>query len=98
MADIFITNTSPLTVSVKGELDTGSVAAVQHDFDALNVDLSGDLCFDLSELTYISSSGLRFLLGVKKRASAMGGTVRVEHMTEMVAKIFHLVGFDALFT
>jgi anti-anti-sigma factor len=48
-------------------------------------------------LTYISSSGLRFLLGVKKQATAAGGDVVLINLTDTVAKIFKVVGFDTIF-
>jgi anti-anti-sigma factor len=84
-------------VAMKGSLDTLSVADAETRFAALGIDLGKPLTFNLAELTYISSSGLRFLLGVKKKAVAAGGDVAVVQMSETVEKIFKVVGFDALF-
>jgi stage II sporulation protein AA (anti-sigma F factor antagonist) len=84
-------------VAMKGSLDTLSVADAETRFAALGIDPGKPLTFNLAELTYISSSGLRFLLGVKKKAVAAGGDVAVVQMSETVEKIFKVVGFDALF-
>lgn len=92
-----ITAISPLTIAIKGELDTAAAPDAESKFDALGIDLSKDITFDLSQLTYISSSGLRLLLAIKKRATAKGGEVKVVNMTETVTKIFKLIGFDSLF-
>lgn len=88
---------SQQVVALKGELNTISVAEAETKFDALRPDLSKQIAFDLSDLTYISSSGLRFLLSVKKKAKALGGDILVIDMSEAVEKIFKVVGFDALF-
>jgi anti-anti-sigma factor len=88
---------APQFIAIEGELDTISAHDAETKLAALNVDLSGTVTFDLSDLTYISSSGLRFLLGVKKQATAAGGDVVLINLTDTVAKIFKVVGFDTIF-
>ncbi|MBE6110842.1 MAG: STAS domain-containing protein, partial [Erysipelotrichaceae bacterium] len=58
-------NGSRLTIRLGGRLVTNS----SPQLDAEITDLTGitELIFDFSELDYISSSGLRVLLGTQKR-------------------------------
>jgi anti-anti-sigma factor len=88
---------SALTISISGELDTISATDAEQQFREAAPDMSKTITIDLSQLNYISSSGLRFLLGVHKAASSAGGKLHVEGLNSMVAKIFALTGFDKLF-
>lgn len=107
---IELTVTAPQTVAIKGELDTLAAAEADKQFQRLTatqteataseptatIDLSRPVVLDLAELSYISSSGLRFLLSLHKSATKAGGTLRVVNLTDMVAHILTLTGFDAL--
>ncbi len=56
-----------------------------------------NLLLDMSEVTYISSRGLRvFLLGAKK-AKAEGGKISICALQEFVREVFDLSGFLTLF-
>ena len=83
-----------LTVALAGRLDTLSSpqldAAVRESLG--DVDL---LTLDLSELTYISSAGLRVLLSLQ-RAMNRQGEMRICHANELVTEIFEVTGFSEL--
>ena len=55
------------------------------------------LVIDLSGVTYVSSSGLRALLSVRRRARSNGGDVVLCNMLPRVREIFEMVGFVSLF-
>lgn len=88
-------NGSCLTIRLGGRLDTNS----SPQLDAEIADLNGitELIFDFSELDYISSSGLRVLLGTQKRISKTG-TMKVIGANETIMEVFDISGFSQIIT
>lgn len=56
-----------------------------------------DLILDLSDLTYIASSGLRVFLLNLKAYKAQGRSFRLSNMSEAIAEVFKISGFESLF-
>lgn len=85
-------NGDSLVVRVEGRLDTQTAPELE---EALASELEGvtDLTFDLSDLEYISSSGLRLLLVEQKRMYQQG-SMHVCNVNEVVAEVFEATGFD----
>ena len=85
-----------LTVSVKGRLDALSAPALS---DGMNGTLDGvtQISFDLAELEYISSAGLRVLLASYKLMMKRGGTMQVQNACSDVMDVLKTSGFAALF-
>ncbi|MBQ0073255.1 MAG: anti-sigma factor antagonist [Prevotella sp.] len=83
-----------MTIQLKGHLDTSIVAEVKKDIDAQlsNVDATEHIVIDCSELDYISSSGLRILIGIKKSYPNM---VITEVSTD-VYNVFEMTGFTRI--
>ena len=50
---------------------------------------------DFKDVEYISSSGLRVLLQIKKKAGE-GGSVKISNVNDSVAEVFSLTGFDTM--
>jgi anti-sigma B factor antagonist len=62
------------------------------------LDHAGDtLILDCSDLTYISSSGLRIFLTLRKAAAAAGGKVIIEGLSNEIRQVFMMTGFLQLF-
>ena len=89
-------NGAELLISLEGRLDT--VTAPQLE-EALKTSLDGitDLIFDLKELQYISSAGLRVLLSAQKTMNRQG-TMVVRNASEEVKEIFDVTGFSDILT
>ncbi len=86
-----------IVIAPVGELD--NIATTEMG-DALNrvTDLaSHTIVMDCRDLEYISSSGLRFFMQLKKSSEQKGGSVVVKNLNEDVAEIFHLSGFHHIF-
>ena len=83
-----------LTVAIIGRLDTLSSPEVESRLEPA-LDGINELVIDLKELEYISSSGLRVLLGAKKAMKAKGG-MKVLNPNETVMDVFSVTGFDAI--
>ena len=89
-------NGSELSVALQGELDTMTAPELEQELkEGLN-DIT-EITFDLSELNYISSAGLRVLL-MAKRGMRYGGKVKVVNANEIVREVFEVTGFDEILT
>ena len=55
------------------------------------------IILDCTNLDYISSSGLRLFLTIRKETGAKGGKVIIENINEEVRKVFMMTGFFNLF-
>jgi anti-sigma B factor antagonist len=55
------------------------------------------LTFDLEKLEYISSAGLRVLLGAQKIMNKQG-EMRVAHVNDVVREVFEVTGFTDILT
>ena len=90
------TENNCLTYTLSGRLDTLTAPELELD---LNGALDGvtELIFDLIDLDYLSSAGLRVLLGAHKALSGKGG-LKVTHVSELVNEVFEVTGFSDILT
>lgn len=83
-----------LTVMLDGKLDTGTTpeltAAVENDAETVD-----KIVFDMKNLKYISSAGLRLLLSLHKKMSNKGGFV-IRNINETNAEILEFTGFSEI--
>ena len=82
---------------VSGRLDTPSAVKAQQEIEPLLENANKEIILDCEHLEYISSSGLRLFLTIRKAASAKGGKVIIEHINEDIKKVFMMTGFFNLF-
>jgi anti-anti-sigma factor len=82
-------------VAVTGSLDSATSPEAQK---ALGAVLAGarKVVLDFSGLDYISSAGLRVLLGAAKQLRASGGTLRMFGLNQSVREVFDISGFSAI--
>ena len=82
-------------VAISGSLDSGTSPEAQKALDAV---LAGarKVALDFSALDYISSAGLRVLLGAAKKLRASGGTLRMFGLNQSVREVFEISGFSAI--
>ena len=82
-------------VAIAGSLDSTTSPAAQK---ALEPVLAGakKVALDFSQLDYISSAGLRVLLGTAKQLRASGGGLRTFGMNETVKEVFDISGFSTI--
>ena len=56
------------------------------------------LVIDMNEATYINSSGLRVLISVLRASNKQGGDVVLASLNQRLTDIFHMAGFDKVFS
>ena len=83
-----------LTLAVGGRLDTNTSPELEAEVTTEGV---SEVVFDFAALEYISSAGLRVLMGAQKALAATGGKVRVVNPNAMVKGVLDITGFSAIF-
>ena len=82
-------------VAISGSLDSGTSPAAQKSLDEV---LAGakKVALDFTHLDYISSAGLRVLLGAAKRLRGSGGTLGMFGLNQSVREVFDISGFSSI--
>lgn len=86
-----------VVVRLKGRMDVITSSAFDQACDKLVQGGDKRLVLDLAALEYISSAGLRSILGVDKKLKAQGGILALCNLEGMVKEVFNVSGFAAMF-
>jgi anti-sigma B factor antagonist len=96
--EIIITKeNSVVTATLVGRLDTPASLEVAGQFESLKAEASGTIVLDCASLEYISSSGLRLFLSLRKAAGERGGKIIVKDISTSIRSVFMMTGFLNLF-
>lgn len=88
---------STITVQFSGRMDTPEAQEIAPQMNALTEEDFGIIILDCTELTYISSSGLRIFLTLRKAATDKGGKIIVRNICDDIRNVFMMTGFLNLF-
>ena len=80
-----------------GRLDTPAAITAQQNMAPLMENADKTITLDCSDLEYISSSGLRLFLALRKETSSKGGKVIIKNINDEIKKVFMMTGFFNLF-
>jgi anti-anti-sigma factor len=83
-------------VAIAGSLDSLTSAEAQQTLDSILAGGARKIAIDFSALDYISSAGLRVMLGVAKQLRASGGALRTFGLNDSVKEVFDISGFSAI--
>jgi len=83
-------------VALAGKLDSNTSPQAQQALDAILASGAKQMVVDFTALDYISSAGLRVLLGTAKRLSGAGGALRLFGLNETVREVFDISGFSTI--
>ena len=89
-------NGSALTLQLEGRLDTTTSPQLEAELSA-SLDGVTQLTLDLKQLAYLSSAGLRVILGAQKRMNKQGQMV-IRHVNETIMEVFEVTGFVDILT
>jgi len=85
-------------VAFAGNLDSNTSPQAQQAIDGILAGGGRKLVVDFSALDYISSAGLRVLLGAAKKLGGGGGGLRLFGLNETVREVFQISGFSTILT
>ena len=80
-----------VTLEITGRLDTTTAPNLETVVNELSEDTK-ELVFDMSGVEYISSAGIRVLLGAYKKMNTNQGIMRIEKANDMVREVFEMTG------
>ena len=84
-------NGSALTLQLEGRLDTTTSPQLEAELSA-SLDGVKQLTLDLQQLAYLSSAGLRVILGAQKRMNKQGH-MTVKNVCADIMEVFEITGF-----
>ena len=82
-----------MTAIVSGRLDTPAAVKAQKEIAPLLENADKEILLDCTPLEYISSSGLRLFLTIRKEAAAKGGKVIIANINDEIRTVFTMTGF-----
>lgn len=90
-------NNDTMVGILTGRLDTAAAAQFARDIQPLMDNANKHIILDCAGMEFISSSGLRFFLSLRKESIAKGGDVTIRNVTPEVKQVFSITGFFSLF-
>jgi anti-anti-sigma factor len=90
------TQGSVTVVGIVGNLDSKSSPQAQQTLEGILAGGGKKVVIDFTALDYVSSAGLRVLLGAAKRLKVAGGGLRLFGLNETVREVFDISGFSAI--
>ena len=89
-------NNDAVTLIVSGRLDTQTAPELEKELDSI---LSGikELIFDMTNLEYVSSAGLRVILKAQKAMNAQG-SMKLTGVNDSIMEVFDITGFLDILT
>ena len=85
-------------VTIAGRLDSTNYIGVEKRLTAIVDKDERILLLDCTDLEFISSAGLRTLLGILKKMTAVEGKFSLCSLSDKIKKVFEMSGFHKLFT
>lgn len=86
-------NGNEITLMLTGRLDTTTVPQLEEQINE-SIEGAEKMVLDFQELEYLSSAGLRVLLGTHKTFMKRGnGKLIIRHVNETIYEVFEITGF-----
>ena len=78
-------------VCLTGTLDTKTAPDLERQVDLVLAEAPETMVFDLKELEFISSAGLRVFAKAKKNLKQRSGSLLIVHMQPQIKEVFDIV-------
>ena len=90
-------NDTVVTGILEGRLDTAASTQFAIDMEELIENADKHIVLNCEKMEFISSSGLRLFLSLRKKTISQGGDVTIKGAIPAVKQVFAITGFTALF-
>lgn len=84
---------NPAAVSADGQIDAHTAPSLEKALDGLAAEATVSL--DLSQVTFIDSSGLRVIVRTHKRLAETGGQLVIAEPSEPVMRLLEITGLTS---
>lgn len=95
--EVNVKSKSPLTIEIVGRLDTVTADEFHEKVEQITSDNTGNIVLECKNMTYVSSSGLRVLLMMARKAKAANNTIFMRGLNSSVREVMEISGFDSFF-
>ena len=89
-------NNDAVTLIVSGRLDTQTAPELENELDTVLTGLK-ELTFDMADLEYVSSAGLRVILKAQKAMNTQG-SMKLTGDNDSIMEVFDITGFLDILT
>ena len=90
--------TSPTTVVLTGEIDLSTARRVREALIAISNSGETNVVVDMTNVTFMDSTGLSALVGPLKRFRSMNGEIVLRSPSKGVRKVLEITGLTRVFT
>jgi anti-anti-sigma factor len=84
-------DTGAVTVKLTGSLDTATASELEKQLAPVLAGAVKDIVFDLAQLKFISSAGLRVFSSTRKTLKERGGQAVFIHMQPQIQEVFEIM-------
>ena len=91
LQNIAATSTGAVTVKLAGSLDTATAPDLERQLAPVLSGLTKDLVFDLAQLKFISSAGLRIFSMARKQLKERGGQASFVNLQPQIKEVFEIM-------
>ena len=89
-------NNEAVTLIVSGRLDTQTAPELENELEAVLPGIK-ELTFEMTNLEYVSSAGLRVILKAQK-AMNIQGSMKLTGVNDSIMEVFDITGFLDILT
>ena len=89
--DVGPKNTGAITVKLAGSLDTATAPELERQLSPVLAGQLNHLVFDLAQLKFISSAGLRVFSMARKQLKERGGQASFVNMQPQIQEVFEIM-------
>ena len=86
-----------MVCNIRGEIDINSSPSIKKTFDNLISKKTPKIVINLSQVTYVDSSGLATLVEILKNMRSYGGRMRLTNLSSKIKSLFEITKLEKLF-
>ncbi len=86
-----------ITAAFDGRLDTVAAQQIAETIEPLMQHADQNILLDCEKMPFISSSGLRIFLKIRKEVAAKGGKMYLKNVCPDVMQVFKMTKLDGIF-
>ena len=91
LKDVGPQSTGAITIKLTGSLDTATAPELEQQLAPVLAGQVKDLVFDLAQLKFISSAGLRVFSTARKQLKERGGQASFINMQPQILEVFEII-------
>jgi anti-anti-sigma factor len=91
LKDVGPRSAGAVTIKLTGSLDTSTAPELERQLAPVLADPAKDLVFDLAQLKFISSAGLRVFATARKQLKERGGQASFINLQPQIQEVFDII-------